>query len=235
MKIKEIKAREILDSRGTPTVSAEVILDNGCRAEASVPSGASTGMFEAKELRDGGKRYCGKGVQMAVDNVNTRIAPEIIGMNVLEQVEIDHVMLRLDGTENKSNLGANAMLGVSMSFSDPFRKVKKNAGSKVSVTDFMQALLMGLSNPGAVFVILALFAFFGLADKAPHDWSVMPIILSVSAGSATYWFCVSWLLSHFRKKFEIRTILWINRVTGAIIIIIGIALLGDGIFNVFFR
>jgi threonine/homoserine/homoserine lactone efflux protein len=128
-----------------------------------------------------------------------------------------------------------AILGVSMSFSDPFRKVKKNSGSKVSVTDFMQALLMGLSNPGSVFVILALFAFFGLADKAPHDWSVMPIILSLSAGSATYWFCVSWFLSHFRKKFEIRTILWINRVTGAIIIIIGIALLGDGIFNVFFR
>ena len=128
-----------------------------------------------------------------------------------------------------------AMLGISMSFSDPFRKVKKNAESSVSLTDFMQALVMGFSNPGAVFVILALFAFFGLADKAPHNWSVMPIILSVSAGSAVYWFCVTWLLSHFRKKFEIRTILWINRVTGARIIIIGIALLGEGIFNVFFR
>lgn len=128
-----------------------------------------------------------------------------------------------------------AILGISMSFSDPFRKVKNNAESSVSLTDFMQALVMGFSNPGAVFVILALFAFFGLADKAPHNWSVMPIILSVSAGSAVYWFCVTWLLSHFRKKFEIRTILWINRVTGAIIIIIGIALLGEGIFNVFFR
>lgn len=128
-----------------------------------------------------------------------------------------------------------AMLGVSMSFSDPFRKVKKNSGSSVSLTDFMQSLIMGFSNPGAVFVILALFAFFGLADESPHNWSVMPIILSVSAGSVAYWFCVTWLLSHFRKKFEIRTILWINRVTGAIIILIGIALLGEGIFNVFFR
>lgn len=128
-----------------------------------------------------------------------------------------------------------AILGVSMSFSDPFRKVKKNSGSSVSLTDFMQSLIMGFSNPGAVFVILALFAFFGLADESPHNWSVMPIILSVSAGSVVYWFCVTWLLSHFRKKFEIRTILWINRVTGAIIILIGIALLGEGIFNVFFR
>ena len=128
-----------------------------------------------------------------------------------------------------------SMLGVSMSFSYPFRKVKKNEGTSVSLTDFMQSLVMGFSNPGAIFVILALFAFFGLADKAPHNWSVMPIILSVSAGSALYWFCVTWLLSHFRRKFEIRTILWINRVTGAIIIIIGIALLGEGIFNVFFR
>lgn len=128
-----------------------------------------------------------------------------------------------------------AILGVSMSFSDPFRKVKKNSGNSVSVADFMQSLLMGFSNPGAIFVILALFAFFGLADDAPHNWSVMPIILSVSAGSAFYWFCVTWLLSHFRKKFEIRTILWINRATGAIIIVIGVALLGEGVFNVFFR
>ena len=128
-----------------------------------------------------------------------------------------------------------AMLGVSMSFSDPFRKVKNNSGSSVSLTDFMQSLIMGFSNPGAIFVILALFAFFGLADESPRNWSVMPIILSVSAGSVVYWFCVTWLLSHFRKKFEMRTILWINRVTGAIIILIGIALLGEGIFNVFFR
>lgn len=127
------------------------------------------------------------------------------------------------------------LLGISMSFSDPFRKIKKNQNSSISLTDFMQSVAMGFSNPGAVFVILALFAFFGLADDSPHNWSVMPIILSVSAGSVVYWFCVTWLLSHFRKKFEIRTILWINRVTGAIIIVIGVALLGEGVFNVFFR
>ena len=114
MKIKNIKSREILDSRGTPTVAVEVILECGCRAEASVPSGASTGQFEAVELRDKEIRYHGLGVQMAVDHVNTKIAPEVIGMNVFEQVAIDAVMLRLDGTQNKSNLGANAMLGVSM-------------------------------------------------------------------------------------------------------------------------
>lgn len=128
-----------------------------------------------------------------------------------------------------------ALLGISMSFSDPFRKMNRNKSSSVSLTDFMQAVAMGFSNPGAVFVILALFAFFGLADDSPHNWSVAPIILSVSAGSAIYWFSVTWLLSHFRKKFEIRTILWINRVTGAIIIVIGVALLGEGVFNVFFN
>lgn len=128
-----------------------------------------------------------------------------------------------------------ALLGVSMSFSDPFRKMKKGAAASVSLTDFMQSLLMGISNPGAIFVILALFAFFGLADDAPHSWSVMPIILSVSAGSAVYWFLVTWLLSHFRKNFQMRTILWINRIAGAVIIILGIALLGEGLFNVIFQ
>ena len=125
-----------------------------------------------------------------------------------------------------------ALLGVSMSFSDPFRKMKKGGGSTVSLTDFMQALVMGISNPGAVFVILALFAFFGLADDAPHNWSVMPIILSVSAGSVTYWFSISWMLSRFRRRFQMNTILWISRVTGALIVIIGTALLGKGLFMV---
>ena len=112
--IIDVYAREILDSRGNPTVEVEVLAGENIRGRASVPSGASTGQFEAMELRDGGKRYLGKGVQKAVDNVNTQIAPEIIGMSVFEQTEIDRLMLRMDGTENKSNLGANAMLGVSM-------------------------------------------------------------------------------------------------------------------------
>lgn len=127
------------------------------------------------------------------------------------------------------------ILGVSMTFADPFRKMKKGGTESISLTDFMQAVIMGFSNPGAIFVILALFAFFGLADDAPHNWSVMPIILSVSAGSAFYWFCVTWLLNRFRKRFQMRTILWINRITGAVIIILGIALLGEGLFNSFFQ
>ncbi len=112
--ITDVYAREILDSRGNPTVEVEVLAGENVCGRASVPSGASTGQFEAVELRDGEKRYHGLGVQMAVDNVNTRIAPEIVGMNVFGLTEIDALLLKLDGTENKSNLGANAMLGVSM-------------------------------------------------------------------------------------------------------------------------
>lgn len=114
IEITDIYAREILDSRGNPTVEVEVLAGENVLGRASVPSGASTGQFEAIELRDGEKRYRGLGVEMAVDHVNNRIAPELIGMNVLEQTEIDRVLIRLDGTDNKSNLGANAMLGVSM-------------------------------------------------------------------------------------------------------------------------
>ena len=115
MKIKYIKAREVLDSRGTPTVAAEVILECGCRAEAMVPSGASTGQFEAIELRDGDPtRYNGKGVLTAVSNVNEIIAPALNGMSVFEQMAIDHKMIDMDGTPNKSRLGANAILAVSL-------------------------------------------------------------------------------------------------------------------------
>ena len=115
MKIKHIIAREILDSRGTPTVSAEVILECGSRGEASVPSGASTGVNEALELRDGDPhRYFGKGVTEAVANVNEIIAPALVGHNVFEQMAIDRIMIELDGTPNKSRLGANAILAVSL-------------------------------------------------------------------------------------------------------------------------
>ncbi len=112
--IRDVYAREILDSRGNPTVEVEVLAGENICGRASVPSGASTGQFEAVELRDGGERYRGLGVTTAVDNVNTRIAPEIIGMNIFNQTEIDRLMIRLDGTANKSKLGANAILGVSM-------------------------------------------------------------------------------------------------------------------------
>ena len=113
--IEQVVAREILDSRGNPTVEVEVCLEDGTIATAAVPSGASTGMFEAVELRDGDKkRYGGKGVLQAVDNVNAKIGPAIIGYDATEQVAIDNLMLKLDGTDNKANLGANAILGVSM-------------------------------------------------------------------------------------------------------------------------
>ena len=113
--ITDVFAREIMDSRGNPTVEVDVILEDGTLGRAAVPSGASTGMFEAVELRDGDKgRYLGKGVQKAVDNVNEIIAPELVGMEALDQVGIDGMMIELDGTPNKGKLGANAILGVSM-------------------------------------------------------------------------------------------------------------------------
>ena len=113
--IKKILAREILDSRGNPTVEVDVILDNGILGRAAVPSGASTGSKEAVELRDGDKkRYLGKGVLKAVNNVNEIIAPKVIGRDPKEQESIDYLMIDLDGTENKAKLGANAILGVSL-------------------------------------------------------------------------------------------------------------------------
>ena len=115
MKIEKIVAREILDSRGNPTVEVDVVLESGIMGRASVPSGASTGEHEALELRDGDKkRYGGKGVQKAVENVNKIIAPKLIGMSSLNQRGIDYTMLALDGTKTKSKLGANAILGVSL-------------------------------------------------------------------------------------------------------------------------
>ncbi|MBE6066426.1 MAG: phosphopyruvate hydratase [Clostridium lundense] len=115
VEIVDVVARQILDSRCSPTVEVDVVLEDGTIGRAAVPSGASTGMFEAVELRDEDKsKYNGKGVLKAVDNVNTLIAQELIGMNVFDQVSIDNTMIELDGTENKGKLGANAMLGVSL-------------------------------------------------------------------------------------------------------------------------
>ncbi|MEL6325939.1 MAG: phosphopyruvate hydratase, partial [Cyanobacteria bacterium J06626_23] len=113
--IEDIRAREILDSRGRPTIEAEVYLSGGAAGIAQVPSGASTGSFEAHELRDGDSaRYGGKGVLKAVANVEEKIARELMGLNALEQMVVDRAMLALDGSENKSNIGANAILSVSL-------------------------------------------------------------------------------------------------------------------------
>jgi enolase len=112
--IIKVHARQILDSRGNPTIEVDVVTENGVLGRAAVPSGASTGEHEAVELRDGGKAYMGKGVLKAVENVNTKIAPELLGVSVFEQNHIDQLMIDLDGTANKGNLGANAILGVSL-------------------------------------------------------------------------------------------------------------------------
>ena len=128
-----------------------------------------------------------------------------------------------------------ALIGISMALSNPFRKKRKDDGkSTVSSKDFLQAIAMGISNPMAIFVMFALFAFFGIAEDTPRDWNVAPIVLSVSAGSVTYWFTMTWLFSRFRDRFSIRTLLWISRIMGAIVIIIGLVLLGQGLFNVVF-
>jgi len=138
-KIKKISALEILDSRGNPTVQVEVETENGTTAEARVPSGASTGRFEAFELRDGDKfRYDGKGVQKAVANVNEILDKELRGMQVTEQEKIDRLMIEIDGTKNKSNLGANAILGVSMAVA--------RAGAKVAGMELYE-YLRNIYNP----------------------------------------------------------------------------------------
>ncbi len=118
LEIKSVFARQIIDSRGNPTVEAEVICTDGFVGRAAVPSGASTGVYEALELRDGGEGFMGRGVEKAVDNVNTVIADRICGMNVLDQREIDLAMLDADGTADKSKLGANALLSVSLACAD---------------------------------------------------------------------------------------------------------------------
>lgn len=126
MNISEVKGREILDSRGNPTIEAEVILENGVMGRASVPSGASTGENEALELRDEDEhRYSGKGVSKAVTNISERIAPVLCGCNVYDQRGLDRMMLELDGTPTKCNLGANAILGVSLAIA---RAAAKSCG-----------------------------------------------------------------------------------------------------------
>ena len=118
--IKSVSALEVLDSRGNPTVQVEVVTEGGFSGVAIVPSGASTGSFEAVELRDSDeKRYSGKGVQEAVNNVNTKIAKKLLDMNVYSQRSIDYALIKLDGSQNKSTLGANATLGVSLAKLSP--------------------------------------------------------------------------------------------------------------------
>ena len=126
-KIKKIHARQIFDSRGNPTIEVDVITEKGSLGRAAVPSGASTGQHEAVELRDGGKKYMGKGVMNAVENVNTRIFNLLVGKSIFDQKKLDKLMIKIDGTENKSNLGANAILGVSLAIAKAAAKDKNTS------------------------------------------------------------------------------------------------------------
>ena len=180
IEITDVYAREVLDSRGNPTVEVEVTLADGTRGRAIVPSGASTGESEALELRDGDKkRYCGKGVLKAVQNVNEKIAPEIIGMDADDQVGIDKALLALDGTPFKKNLGANAMLGVSLAvaraasefYGMPLYKYLGGVNAKVLPTPMMNVVNGGAHADSTVdfqefFIIPAGFKTFKEALRA---------------------------------------------------------------------
>lgn len=152
-KIKSIHAREIIDSRGNPTVEADVLLESGTLGRAAVPSGASTGEREAIELRDGDKaRYCGKGVLIAVNNINTEIAKTLLGQDVFDQVHLDETMIALDGTPNKARLGANAILAVSMACAHAAANEKKIPLYKYLATgsDYLMPVpMMNVINGGA--------------------------------------------------------------------------------------
>ena len=167
--IDNIVAREILDSRGNPTVEVDVYLDSGAMGRAAVPSGASTGEHEAVELRDGDKaRYLGKGVQKAVENVNEIICNELLDMDALEQVEIDRTMIELDGTENKGKLGANAILGVSLA-------VAKAAADELGIPLYRY---IGGTNSKTLPVPMANILNGGAHSSAPIDFQeymVMPV------------------------------------------------------------
>lgn len=159
-KIKKVWAREILDSRGNPTVEVDIILNNGSTGRAAVPSGASTGSHEAVELRDGSKRYMGKGVEKAVNNVNKIIATKLKGKN-FDQKSLDDFLIKLDGTKNKGKLGANAILGVSMAFARAaatkenislykyFNKISKTKGLPAQAGFSLPVPLMNILNGGA--------------------------------------------------------------------------------------
>ena len=193
-KIALIRAMEILDSRGNPTLRAFVTLDNGVAASASVPSGASTGENEACELRDGDKkRYDGKGVLKAVSNVNKIIAPKIIGMDPSRQAEIDHMMIELDGTPNKTKLGANAILGVSM------------AAARAASISANLPLYAYLGGPGAVRIPVPMMNILNGGKHADNsvdfqEFMVMPVGAPSFAEGLRYCAEVFILLRKILKK-----------------------------------
>ena len=196
---------------------------------ASAPIGPIAILVVQKSLSKGHKAGFVSGLGASVvDTFYAFVA--IFALAFAQQILVEHqnLILLVGGI-------VLSIVGLSMAFSNPFRKMKKDGQSRVSSKDFGQAVAICLSNPMAIFVMLTLFAFFGLAKDEPHTWSVAPILISVSLGSVTYWFSLSWILSRFAKNFRMRTILWISRITGSIIVIIGIALFGQGMFNVVFK
>ncbi|MDA8156734.1 MAG: phosphopyruvate hydratase [Actinomycetota bacterium] len=174
-RIERIIAREILDSRGNPTVEVDVVLENGIMGRAAVPSGASTGSKEAVELRDGDKkRYLGKGVLKAVDNVNKIIAPELSGKDPKDQKEIDNLMIGLDGTENKSKLGANAILGVSL------------ASAKAAALDSGQSIFKYLGGGSARRLPIPFFNILNGGKHADNNVDIQEFMIA-PAGASSFW------------------------------------------------
>lgn len=195
---------------------------------ASIPVGPVAILVVQKSLSKGHKAGFVTGLGASViDTLFAVIA--IFALAFTQQFLSDHeVVILIAG-------GAILVgLGLTMALRDPFRKMKVDGSTSASAMDFGQAMLMTVSNPGAIFVMLALFAFFGITNDAPSTWRVTPILLAVAGGSVVYWFLLSWAMGHFRKKFTMNTILWISRVTGAIVVIIGIALIFQGIFKIVF-
>ena len=177
--IKKVLGREILDSRGNPTVEVEVTLADGSLGRAAVPSGASTGIFEAVEMRDGEKRYLGKGVLQAVGNVNNIIADEILGLEAQDQRNIDRTMLLLDGTENKANLGANAILGVSL------------AVAKAAASSLNQPLYRYLGGTAAHVLPVPMMNVLNGGEHADNNIDLQEFMI-MPAGAASFSEALQW-------------------------------------------
>jgi enolase len=171
--IEAVGAREILDSRGNPTIEVEVALEDGTIARAAVPSGASTGQFEAVEMRDGGDRYGGKGVSSAVDNVIRELGPAVEKMDASEQVLVDQAMLDLDGTPNKSRLGANAILGVSL------------AVAKAAADSARLPLFRYIGGPSASLLPVPMMNILNGGAHADTDVDIQEFMIA-PIGAATY-------------------------------------------------
>lgn len=196
---------------------------------ASAPLGPVAILMVQKSLSKGHKAGFVSGLGATVsDTTYAMIA--IFALAIVQRFIEDHqnMILLVGGV-------VLVLVGISMAFSNPFRnKKRRKRDMTASPKDFGQAVAMAFSNPGAIFIMFTLFAFFGLAKTSPQSWKVAPIILSVSAGSVTYWFCMSWLISRFSNRISMKTVVWINRIAGALVVIVGVALFGQGLVNVVF-